>query len=225
MSDSCIEENILGNNGLKLMHSTKKGRYYLSTKKIKKGAIIFEEKPFLIIRREDLFRIDKFFQICLPVVDKLESLAPVFDDVDIGVRTDRQNDPSRYSRILFNKISTNGFNFGIKRTAMLYYGSFFNHSCDPNIAYEPLDGKMIFTALRDIRVGEELCISYIMILKNYDYIDRSKLLKHWNFTCGCIKCQDDKLYTIKNYLESYREKNKKDLEVQSVINLYELVFS
>jgi hypothetical protein len=36
---------------------------------------------------------------------------------------------------------------------------FINHSCDPNVGFR---GQVVYVALRDIRVGEELCHDYAM---------------------------------------------------------------
>ena len=36
---------------------------------------------------------------------------------------------------------------------------FINHSCDPNVGFR---GQVVYVAMRDIRVGEELCHDYAM---------------------------------------------------------------
>lgn len=45
---------------------------------------------------------------------------------------------------------------------VLGYGMIYNHSFDPNIKFEKNEEKktMVFTALRDIHKGEELCSNY-----------------------------------------------------------------
>ncbi len=43
----------------------------------------------------------------------------------------------------------------------LGYGSMYNHSYDPNTLYECLDDRsQVFTALRDIRKGDEITVNY-----------------------------------------------------------------
>lgn len=54
---------------------------------------------------------------------------------------------------------------------------FINHSCDPNIG---MDGQISYVAMRNIQVGEELCLDYAMAMTN-DY----KL----NCSCGSTKCR------------------------------------
>ncbi len=40
-----------------------------------------------------------------------------------------------------------------------YMSVFINHSCDPNIGFK---GQIVYVAMRDIEVGEELCHDYSM---------------------------------------------------------------
>lgn len=76
--------------------------------------------------------------------------------------------------------------------------SFFNHSCDPNTGWSSTEGptcmdgstKDIF-AKRDIRMGEELCISY-QKLEGYSKAERQRVIRSWigsDRECGCTKCQ------------------------------------
>lgn len=215
-SNICIERNVLGNKSLELMHSESKGKYYVCVRKIESGKVIFEENPFMLISKEDYLVPTALHKKFLSVEDKIVRLAPIINTSSIDACN------LNYPQI-FSKIATNGFNFKSKGTAMLYYGSFFNHSCDPNVIYYSSKGKMIFKAVRDICVGEELCISYIAFCEDDDHIDRHLLLSNWNFTCGCVKCKTEKLYAVKQYLDSFRSENGRDLDIESVNNLYELI--
>ncbi len=38
--------------------------------------------------------------------------------------------------------------------------AFINHSCDPNCEADEIDGRVLITAIRDIRAGEELSYDY-----------------------------------------------------------------
>lgn len=66
--------------------------------------------------------------------------------------------------------------------------SFFNHSCDPNIIKIRVRNDMRFETLRDIAIGEELCINYGNF-QNEDVEKRQLELQEWFFDCGCTKCQ------------------------------------
>ncbi|KAJ9454317.1 Histone-lysine N-methyltransferase ATXR2 [Diplonema papillatum] len=71
--------------------------------------------------------------------------------------------------------------------------SCFNHSCVPNIQVsygDDNDETLLVYALRDIKKGEELCISYID--EDADFKTRQEQLKdHYLFTCACPKCTED----------------------------------
>jgi uncharacterized protein len=54
----------------------------------------------------------------------------------------------------------------------------FNHSCDPNVG---LSGQIGLIAMRDIAVGEEVCLDYAMCDgSNYD---------EFNCSCGALNCR------------------------------------
>ena len=66
--------------------------------------------------------------------------------------------------------------------------SFFNHSCNPNCFYFGIANMLIVKAIKDIKKGEELTVSYIepkpMALR------KNELLK-WDFTCDCLYCKQE----------------------------------
>ena len=67
-------------------------------------------------------------------------------------------------------------------------GSFFNHSCEPNVTYggHYPGASLCFLAERPIAAGDELFIAYIV---NRDAEKRQWLLKDaYGFDCGCPMC-------------------------------------
>eukprot|EP00798_Chlamydomonas_sp_ICE-L_P004635 gene4635-14831_t len=68
----------------------------------------------------------------------------------------------------------------------------FNHSCLPNCTYLTVGDFLFISTTRDVEVGEELCISYLDIMKPFN--ERTKLLAEWNsrssgFACDCARCE------------------------------------
>lgn len=61
-----------------------------------------------------------------------------------------------------NPFDTWTYAFGNKTAIALGFGSLYNHSFNPNVTWECLLRKkrIQYTALRDIKAGEELCINY-----------------------------------------------------------------
>lgn len=77
------------------------------------------------------------------------------------------------------------FGFGVYPS-----GSFFNHSCEFNVAKFRTNYSYEFFAGRDIVRGEELCISY-GIDGDETVEERRNALKEWFFTCGCVRCLEE----------------------------------
>ncbi|KAG7095251.1 hypothetical protein E1B28_006024 [Marasmius oreades] len=72
--------------------------------------------------------------------------------------------------------------------AIYISGSYFNHSCSPNVRKERAGREMRFFTTRDVQPGEELCTNYIDI--NDGVKDRrDNLSKDWYFDCACQRCE------------------------------------
>lgn len=69
--------------------------------------------------------------------------------------------------------------------------SYFNHSCDANVAKVRVGREWIFTAKRDIAAGEECCITYLGGDEDELSVDerRARTREHWGFECGCGRCR------------------------------------
>jgi len=81
-------------------------------------------------------------------------------------------------------------------SAMYPSASYFNHSCDPNVA-KLREGRVVrFVTSRDVQEGEELCISYGHTERKLE--ERKKDLKEWwGFDCHCSRCtREEQLQTI-----------------------------
>ena len=69
--------------------------------------------------------------------------------------------------------------------------SYFNHSCAPNIEKKRDGRTWEFRAGRDIKRGEELCITYLSGEERK--LSRGKrmetLKRNWGFECGCERCE------------------------------------
>ena len=63
-----------------------------------------------------------------------------------------------------------------------------NHSCTPNAQthYRPASGVKMLYSFRDIKVGEEIEISYFGVTMAYS--DRQDRAKAWGFICACPAC-------------------------------------
>jgi tetratricopeptide (TPR) repeat protein len=78
----------------------------------------------------------------------------------------------------------------ISGTGLFLIANSTNHSCDPNLVATSATNNYMVTmiALKDIKAGEELTISYID--KDMDYRDRqAKLKEMYLFDCACDRCK------------------------------------
>jgi SET and MYND domain-containing protein len=72
-------------------------------------------------------------------------------------------------------------------------GSYWNHSCSPNVNKRREGRTWVFTAGRDVKSGEELCITYL----GGDEVDmdvterREQLWNAWRFVCACTRCVEE----------------------------------
>lgn len=80
---------------------------------------------------------------------------------------------------------------GKKSSSLYLCTSMFNHSCCPNVTFQNLGrgSTMMLHALRDIKAGEELCISYCGLEPLVaNKTSRQKELKTWFDACACPVC-------------------------------------
>ena len=181
-----------------LNHTEQKGRHYICNSNIYEDEILLIEQPFLIIKVSDFQNTDKLINILLNnknILNLLYDLSPDngfiinFNSIFVKELIIKNLD------ILIKKISLNGFYFNKTDIALFYSGTFFNHSCKPNVIYKEINNKMHFVALQNIKVGQELCISYISKL-NIPYHLRSFELNNWNFMCDCKLCSLEKFLIL-----------------------------
>ncbi|KAF2439948.1 SET domain-containing protein [Karstenula rhodostoma CBS 690.94] len=70
--------------------------------------------------------------------------------------------------------------------------SYFNHSCGPNVEKARVGRVWQFRAGKEIKMGEELCITYLSgEERKSSRGTRMKTLKgNWGFECGCVRCEN-----------------------------------
>lgn len=73
---------------------------------------------------------------------------------------------------------------------MYLSASMFNHSCQPNCSIIHYNNQLHIFTVCEIKKNNELTISYIDINVNAT-TRQQKLLNLYNFTCNCVRCQDE----------------------------------
>ncbi|KAJ8129079.1 hypothetical protein O1611_g4552 [Lasiodiplodia mahajangana] len=76
-----------------------------------------------------------------------------------------------------------------ERAGLFIQASRFNHSCDPNVHYTTSAERRrwVGRATRDIRLGEELTISYLPLYHPTE--ERQASTMDWGFKCLCDRCR------------------------------------
>jgi SET and MYND domain-containing protein len=89
----------------------------------------------------------------------------------------------------------------------LYFNAvFFNHSCIPNVVHSTKGPVEYFYALRSIKKGEELTISYISLKEN-TVCRMEKLREYFLFSCDCARCINENDPEVQEMLKDYNCKD------------------
>lgn len=99
--------------------------------------------------------------------------------------------PARYDcDIIFSIYEANSFEMG-NGTGICLDASRINHSCIPNAHYSwnSTIKQETVHAMKDIRKGEEITISYVPAINTLE--ERQRLLRPYVFTCDCPACHLD----------------------------------
>ena len=98
--------------------------------------------------------------------------------------------------------------------------SFFNHSCDPNCFYFGIANLLIVKAIKNIKKGEELTVSYIEPKPKFM---RKNDLGRWEFECECKYCiEEGDICNKDSYFKVFDTYVKiQNMMVNASINSYE----
>ncbi len=97
---------------------------------------------------------------------------------------------------IYAKLEANAFKMGNHVKTLYMASSFFNHSCLPNVIqiFDYSSKAIYLKAFRDIKKGEELCISYIDNHILFPEIDRQTILADKGIKeCYCSSCINGEL--------------------------------
>ncbi|KAJ3228285.1 SET and MYND domain-containing protein 4 [Clydaea vesicula] len=102
-----------------------------------------------------------------------------------------KNNAFMVNGVKLDQLSGNSENISIG-TVLYTYGSFFQHSCDPNVFYlfdKMKPTRITFRTLKKVLKGEELNISYGPLKFQDCTSSRQKeTLEKWGFCCKCKAC-------------------------------------
>ena len=164
-----------------------KGNGWIATKNIKMGSIIYQESPEISILLSKLDGPTLQTEIQKLTDDEKQSFNSLMSH---GKYEDKQLDIFSCNAIIYDEPSFGGIFLMFAR---------LNHDCHPNARWFfdefENDGinnktKMKLITLNDIKIGEEITVSYFDIIdKRLSTKDRKQqLFSRWGFQCKCKWC-------------------------------------
>jgi len=181
-----------------VLHYGPFGRFYRARYNILPFQIVMIEKSFFsIMRTKNFFNVfrQELDKANADTINKIMTLAPTAttEKIELNEETRKKTISAfitTHFSVLTRKFSTNCFLMRpFNRHALIFKGSFFNHSCDSNLWYICVFGYVVFFSNRFIKKGAEMNITYQAFSKNVDYVERREYLEStWNFVCTCPKC-------------------------------------
>ncbi|KAJ7099538.1 hypothetical protein B0H15DRAFT_551011 [Mycena belliarum] len=185
-----------------------KGKGAFSTRVLKMGDLILNERPLLISARgvsashpEGLTEA-QYFQHSLNTLEEYVEIAikrmrPANKAAFMALTNSHKEDGSGpiVGIMRTNSVACDGLSPDMKGDLASYSAvckdiSRLNHSCSPNTAarFDIASLSYQLYAVRDIAAGEELTYQYTPV--NYSAVERQKGLNSYDFVCACTACLD-----------------------------------
>lgn len=186
-----------------------KGRGLIASRNFKMGDLIFKERAVATIRSQGkeagLEILSQLNQMTADERNDFYNLTRGSAAAECSVGSDFE----RHLNEVLSKFNNNAMfsGAGQETGSMFLCYALINHSCSPNVFMDQTWGKETtgeLRALRDIKRGEEINDSYIM-LGYRNKKQRQDELRKWGFECECASCSletDDCLLTNTARLEA-----------------------
>ncbi|KAI1133680.1 hypothetical protein F5Y10DRAFT_3446 [Nemania abortiva] len=219
-----------GHGKTRIVEIPGKGRGLVATRAIRRGERIMAARPALLAHR------DAFMDLPLEDIYSLMDMA-----VNSLPKPRKESYLAQAGTMGGHKITdilfTNSFQVALGDHDGFYYGNFpdvsiFNHDCRPNLAFFIDQNLTHYThAVRDIKPGEELTISYLDGLQVRS-IRQERMQNSLGFSCGCSHCtlpkkesdaSDDRLLAISQIekeLSDFNGKTPSSVTIEEYVSLY-----
>ncbi|KAF9874724.1 hypothetical protein CkaCkLH20_07861 [Colletotrichum karsti] len=221
-----------GDSGLfKVVEMPGKGLGLVANQHIKRGQRIMAHPPAVVIHRRFIDKVDlenQYRLLDIAVAELPEPTRKIFME-QMG-----QSGGHKVHDI----IHTNSFEVRLGIRDGHHFGNYpevsrFNHDCRPNVAfYIDSDLRHYTHAVRDIKPGEELTISYVDSLSSRK-VRQDRAHRNWGFGCTCEQCSlppplvrdsDNrlwKMWQIEQDLSNWNSVNFDEDMIETLISLYQ----
>ncbi|KAL8431532.1 hypothetical protein Efla_000578 [Eimeria flavescens] len=175
------------------------GRGLFSTAEIKKGQLVFVELPLLTCDTEMEKMWSTFSSLTEEQKAALEKLEGFASDLSkeeslwciLTARANKRIDLAKPFKLFFARIKRNAHGVPTQgRWAVYPKAAMVNHSCEPNVTYRNLDGLLVYFAVRDIRPGDMITMTYVDQLYASAAFRSKRLQEIKCFSCACTRCKN-----------------------------------
>ena len=153
-----------------------RGKGCIACLPIRKGEVVLEEKPVLIVDDD----------ASLQTLDRLVESLSEASKKRFWELADAHASPGK-KKTAAGVVRTNAYPVGGGKGGMFPLFARFNHSCTPNVTHSFRDGVRRVHAARDIAAGEELFNSYIDCAQPRA-ARQAVLQSQFQFACDCDAC-------------------------------------
>ncbi|KAK1585573.1 uncharacterized protein LY79DRAFT_518609 [Colletotrichum navitas] len=169
-----------------------KGLGLVANQPIRRGQRIMAHPPAVVVHRRfvDDVEPEDQYRVFEDAVTRLPEPARAVFMAQMGQAAAHHSTGQTVHDIMH----TNSFELGLKIRDGHHFGNYpevsrFNHDCRPNVAFyiDDSDLRHYTHAVRDIRPGEELTISYVDSL-TARVVRQDRARRNWGFGCGCAHC-------------------------------------
>eukprot|EP01057_Protomagalhaensia_wolfi_P001622 Protomagalhaensia_wolfi_Nauph_80__1621@NODE_1_length_8074_cov_174_317237_g0_i0_p2_GENE_NODE_1_length_8074_cov_174_317237_g0_i0NODE_1_length_8074_cov_174_317237_g0_i0_p2_ORF_typecomplete_len450_score72_75SET/PF00856_28/4_3e16EGF_3/PF12947_7/0_0019EGF_3/PF12947_7/1_2e04THB/PF18362_1/0_15_NODE_1_length_8074_cov_174_317237_g0_i028724221 len=175
---------------------TKYGWGLIATEEIETGTKVLTDRPFILSPIGYVGVLARFFSLTLEELQFLETLhsneAHLADDSEITKivpRTSEFYDGLKWFWCVI-KCNAHSLKEGLEVAAIYKHAVRINHSCDPNLTCTNENGVLTYTAIRDIKKGQEVLVSYLADLYAPRAARQLRLESDWLFKCRCKLCAE-----------------------------------
>ena len=149
-----------------------------------------------------------------PITAAFDALSPSDQNLFLSLHDHRFASEQDQNHLL-TIFRSNAYNTGDDKIGLFPKVARINHSCHPNAGswWSRKTKKRVIYAMRDIRDGEEITVSYIPLLKSTK--ERQARLAQYGFVCDCTACSggrrdgDRTRVRIGDWFEDLEEKAKR----------------
>lgn len=192
-----------------VVYREKYGRVVLATCDIEVGSVVMSEEPLLMIPSEEIMKLPRNFDDELNI---FLLIFRIFLNLSVEIQNKlldlfyiiRENEVEQLRKIYSERFDEEDTNTIIKLALIYKYNAFgdhdgnrmlydhitrISHSCEPNCYLKIKGSSRECRAIRNIKSGEEITISYN---SRHDfetsYLRRENYMKTKDFLCECPRC-------------------------------------